>query len=50
MRFWLIDLPARLFALWWTVYLSCLAVLVMVTVTITALSLALALFGVRWGW
>jgi hypothetical protein len=51
MRRLLVDLPARLFDLWWTAYRLILIVLVMVVVTVTAIALTLDLvFGIRWGW
>lgn len=49
-RAFLLEWPARLFTLWWTVYALVLTVLIMVVTTLTALSLALDSLGYRWGW
>lgn len=49
-RLVLLDLPAHLFTLWWTIYRLVLVLVIMAVGTVTALSLALAALGVRWGW
>ena len=46
----LIDIPVRLFDLWWFVYRIVLTVLFMVVGTVTLIALALAALGIRWGW
>lgn len=48
---WLIDIPARLYDLWWTVYWAVLAVLTAVCFGMLAITLiAWFIFGIRWGW
>ena len=49
-RFVLLDFPAQLFTLWWSIYRLVLVLVIMAVGTVTALSLSLAAFGIRWGW
>lgn len=49
-KYWLIEVPAKLFELWWSAYRALLTLLIMVSVTTVFIALLLRLAGIRWGW
>ena len=46
----LVDIPARLFSLWWTAYGILLTVMFMALATVMIIGMVLYAFGIRWGW
>lgn len=50
MRFWLIDLPARIVDVWFSFYAFLILASATVGIMAALLMLVLAIFGIRWGW
>lgn len=48
--FWLIEFPAAIVTLWFTIYRIVLTVATVACVSLVMGMLALAALGVRWGW
>ena len=49
-RFWLIELPAKIVDGWFRFYWFLLTVITVVMLATLAVSLLLAACGIRWGW
>jgi hypothetical protein len=50
MRYWLVDLPARIFDLYCLAYPAILAVAGVACLAAAISALLLAALGIRWGW
>jgi hypothetical protein len=49
-KYWLIDLPAKIVNVWFTVYWLLISVMVFSMLVTGLTSMVLYWFGIRWGW